>query len=144
MRHPLLFLMLSFLLNATLSSPTQAQSKKSSFAERVAISKQLVLMDSPRDALTNTSHNVKEHPMYNVVMQNLDFSKINQDAAELMAANFNIEELNALLDFYQQPEGRSAAQKMSTYKKAIGLVVHDEMMKIIRAERQKQQGGTLR
>jgi|GEM_PF-3519666 len=136
-------LLFTLLTTAILLMPQSHAEKKATFAERVAISKQLVLMDSPRDALLNTRHNVKEHPMYNTVMQNLDFTKINQDAAELMAANFNIEELNALLDFYQQPAGRSAAQKMGTYKNAIGLVVHDNMMQIIREEKRKQQGGGL-
>lgn len=114
---------------------------ESTFRERVAISKQLILFDSPRDALENMHHSVKEHPMFSVVMENLDFNKINQDAAELMAANFTIEELEALMNFYQGEHGRSAAKKMGTYKKAIGITVHDEMMAIVKEEMKKQQGA---
>lgn len=132
--------MLRLLLTASFLIAGTAHAE-STFTERTAIAKQLVMMDSPRDALVNTSHNVKEHPMYGVVMERLDFNTINKEAAELMAANFNVEELNALMDFYQKPAGRSAAQKMSTYKKAIGIVVHDQMMAIIQDEMRKQQGA---
>lgn len=113
------------LLFCLLSSSIFAQ--EDSLIERFALAQEAVALNNPKEVLLNSSHALKQHPMFHEIVAKVDFTAVELQAAEMMALEFTTEELQAMLDFQRSPAGKSITAKMPRYQRAIGAVVQASM-----------------
>lgn len=114
----------SLLLAAAVVTPAFALETS---ASKLQLARQAVALNSPRDALMDGNTPLARQPMFTQVFNNLDFRKIDEQAAQLMTESFTTEEIRALVAFSNSDVGRSINLKMSGYQRLVGAMLQNEM-----------------
>lgn len=94
---------------------------------RLKFAAQAIELNPPREALLEGSTALVGHPLYAQLLTRIDFAKLNDEAAKLMAEQFTAEELQALVKFQSSETGKQIGMKMPGYQKLLGALVQNHM-----------------
>jgi hypothetical protein len=95
--------------------------------EMMVLARKVVSSNSPKEALMRADNPFSAHPFFKDLVTRVNFTKVNENAAELMVQTFTRGEMYALVQFQGSAEGKSISAKMPAYQQMVGGLIQNEL-----------------